>query len=73
MCSYLMSSARQQFNLGKAEFAVEVKNFIFCLDFFWTLNFIFETDAGILNYLNGKEFEVNDVWFAKNGKINSDR
>lgn len=39
----------------------------------YKLKFNFETDAGILNYLNGKEFEVNDVWFAKNGKINLDR
>ena len=38
----------------------------------YKLKFNFETDAGILNYLNGKEFEVNDVWFAKNRKINSD-
>ena len=37
------------------------------------LKFNFETDAGILDYLNGKEFEVNDVWFAKNRKINPDR
>ena len=39
----------------------------------YKLKFNFETDAGILNYLNGKEFEVNDVWFAKNRKINLDR
>ena len=39
----------------------------------YKLKFNFETDAGILNYLNGKEFRVNDVWFAKNGKINLDR
>ena len=39
----------------------------------YKLKFNFETDAGILNYLNGKKFEVNDVWFAKNRKINSDR
>lgn len=39
----------------------------------YKLKFNFETDAGILNYLNGKEYKVNDVWFAKNGKINSDR
>ena len=39
----------------------------------YKLKFNFETDADILNYLNGKEFKVNDVWFAKNGKINSDR
>ena len=23
-----------------------------------------------LSYLEGKEFEVNDIWFAKNGQIN---
>lgn len=39
----------------------------------YKLKFNFETDAGILDYLNGKEFKVNDVWFAKNGKINLDR
>ena len=39
----------------------------------YKLKFNFETDAGILDYLNGKEFEVNDVWFAKSGKINLDR
>lgn len=39
----------------------------------YKLKFNFETDAGILNYLNGKEFKVNDVWFAKSGKINLDR
>ena len=39
----------------------------------YKLKFNFETDAGILDYLNGKEFKVNDVWFAKSGKINLDR
>ena len=24
----------------------------------------FKTDAGILNYLNGKRFTVKEVWFA---------
>ena len=27
--------------------------------------FTFTTDAGILNYLNGKSFEVEDVWFKR--------
>lgn len=31
----------------------------------YKLKFTFETDAGILNYLNGQTFEVKDVWFAK--------
>ena len=30
----------------------------------YSLKFDFKTDAGILNYLNGKKFTVNDVWFA---------
>lgn len=31
----------------------------------YKLSFNFTTDAGILNYLNGKEFTVPEVWFAK--------
>lgn len=31
----------------------------------YKLSFYFDTDAGILNYLNGKTFEVDDVWFTK--------
>lgn len=30
----------------------------------YSLKFDFKTDAGILNYLNGKRFTVNEVWFA---------
>ena len=30
----------------------------------YSLKFTFKTDAGILNYLNGKHFTVNEVWFA---------
>lgn len=29
----------------------------------YKLKFTFETDSGCLEYLNGKGFEVNDVWF----------
>lgn len=35
----------------------------------YRLKFTFETDAGCLNYLNGKSFEVRDVWF-KNEFLN---
>lgn len=31
----------------------------------YELTFKFSTDAGILNYLNGKKFKVKEVWFAK--------
>ncbi len=31
----------------------------------YSLTFDFKTDAGILNYLNGKTFKVKEVWFAK--------
>ena len=33
--------------------------------------FDFNTDAGILNYLNHKEFQVEDVWF-KQAFLNGD-
>ena len=31
----------------------------------YRLTFTFESDAGILNYLNNKTFTVKEVWFAK--------
>lgn len=31
----------------------------------YKLSFYFNTDAGILQYLNGKTFEVKNVWFAE--------
>ncbi len=31
----------------------------------YKLTFTFDTDAGILNYLNGQSFEVDRVWFAE--------
>ncbi len=31
----------------------------------YRLRFSFKTDAGVLNYLNNKEFAVKSVWFAK--------
>ena len=30
----------------------------------YSLKFAFRTDAGILNYLNGREFHLDGVWFA---------
>lgn len=31
----------------------------------YKLNFAFTTDAGMLNYLNGKGFEIPEIWFKK--------
>lgn len=31
----------------------------------YSVKFTFKTDAGILNYLNGREFHVKEVWFAQ--------
>ena len=31
----------------------------------YKLTFNFQTDGGILNYLNGKTFKVKKVWFAE--------
>lgn len=36
----------------------------------YKLSFRFTTDSGCLEALNGKSFEVNEVWFAKNKKLN---
>ena len=38
-------------------------------DYSYKLIFKFETDGGVLSYLNEKEFSVKNIWFAKNGKI----
>ena len=35
----------------------------------YRLRFCFKTPAGSLEYLNGREFEVSDVWFAENKKL----
>ena len=31
----------------------------------YKLIFEFTTDSGILEYLNGRSFEINDIWFRK--------
>ncbi|MGX8711867.1 MAG: RluA family pseudouridine synthase [bacterium] len=31
----------------------------------YKLKFTFDTDAGLLNYLNGSEYEAKDIWFLK--------
>lgn len=42
----------------------------------YRLRFAFTTEAGILDYLNGKSFEVNDVWFKReflSGELTAER
>lgn len=36
----------------------------------YKLRFAFSSPAGILEYLNGREFEVKSVWFAENRELN---
>lgn len=36
----------------------------------YKLKFCFTTPSGVLEYLNSKEFTVQDVWFAKDGQLN---
>ncbi len=35
----------------------------------YKLKFDFEKDAGELQYLDGREFSLNEIWFTKNSKI----
>lgn len=53
------------------------KNFGYKKQFLYSyrLKFTFETEAGCLDYLNGKSFEVRDVWFRSeflSGNLTSD-
>ena len=34
----------------------------------YKISFAFKTDAGVLSYLDGKSFEITDVWFKKDFK-----
>ncbi|MGN1466807.1 MAG: RluA family pseudouridine synthase [Ruminococcus sp.] len=63
--------------LGDSKYAKETKgknkkapdNLKYQALYSYKLLFNFKEDAGILNYLNGKEFTVKNVPFAKNGHI----
>ncbi len=50
---------------GKYGFNYQNKNtgFHYQALYSYKLKFNFKEDAGILNYLNGKVYEVNDIWF----------
>ncbi|MCH5298669.1 MAG: RluA family pseudouridine synthase [Ruminococcus sp.] len=59
--------------VGDSKYGKGKKNFIngskWQALYSYKLKFNFENNPGKLSYLNGKEFEVNDVWFAEHNKI----
>lgn len=55
----LLGDGKYGTNAQNKQFGGYKKQFLYS----YKLTFDFETDAGILNYLNGKSFEVEDVWF----------
>lgn len=57
----LLGDGKYGTNAQNKNFGGYKKQFLYS----YKLIFDFESDAGILNYLNHKEFEVKDVWFKK--------
>lgn len=55
----LLGDGKYGTNAQNKQFGGYKKQFLYS----YKLVFDFESDAGILNYLNHKEFEVKDVWF----------
>lgn len=57
----LLGDGKYGTNAQNKQFGGYKKQFLYS----YKLAFDFKDDAGILNYLNGKEFEVKDVWFKE--------
>ncbi len=55
----LLGDGKYGTNAQNKQFGGYKKQFLYS----YKLTFDFKSDAGILNYLNGKSFEVQDVWF----------
>lgn len=55
----LLGDGKYGTNAQNKQFGGYKKQFLYS----YKLAFDFKSDAGILNYLNGKSFEVEDVWF----------
>ena len=55
----LLGDGKYGTNAQNKKFGGYKKQFLYS----YKLTFDFETDAGILNYLNGKSYQVEDVWF----------
>ncbi|MCH5303368.1 MAG: RluA family pseudouridine synthase [Ruminococcus sp.] len=55
--------------VGDSKYGKNKKNFInsekYQALYAYKLVFNFKSDAGRLNYLNGKEFKINEIWFNK--------
>lgn len=62
--------------VGDSKYGKGKKNFInkykYQALYSYKLVFNFTSNGGKLNYLNGKEFKVNKVWFSNNNKINAE-
>jgi 23S rRNA pseudouridine955/2504/2580 synthase len=57
----LLGDGKYGTNAQNKNFGNYKKQFLYS----YKLKFDFQSDAGILNYLDQKEFEVQDVWFKK--------
>ncbi len=57
----LLGDGKYGTNAQNKQFGGYKKQFLYS----YKLAFDFETEAGILDYLNGKSFEVEDVWFKE--------
>jgi 23S rRNA pseudouridine955/2504/2580 synthase len=51
--------------LGDGKYGKPSKNFKYQALYSYKLHFDFKTNAGILEYLKGKEFEVKNIWFLE--------
>ena len=63
----LLGDGKYGTNAQNKKFGGYKKQFLYS----YKLTFDFETDAGILDYLNGKSYQVEDVWF-KDAFYNND-
>lgn len=60
--------------VGDSKYGKNSKNFINRFKwqalYSYKVKFSFDDNSGRLGYLNGREFEVKDIWFAENNRIN---
>ena len=59
--NHLLGDGKYGTNAQNKQFGGYKKQFLYS----YRLAFDFQSDAGILNYLNNKSFEVEDVWFKE--------